>query len=65
MPGDSDVIGGIDLGGTNVRVGIVDPTGAIHSFRAAPFDARRAPERAWIGSPTSCGRACARRATRR
>jgi glucokinase len=39
------VFAGVDLGGTNVRVGLVDQDGAIRAFRAAPFDARQGAAR--------------------
>ncbi len=35
------VVAGVDLGGTNVRVGLVTAAGAIRAFRTASFDARR------------------------
>lgn len=52
---------GIDLGGTNVRIGIVDPSGAVRSFRAAPFDARRGAQ-AGLDRITELLRGCLREA---
>ncbi|MGC8635157.1 MAG: ROK family protein [Candidatus Limnocylindrales bacterium] len=57
----SESIAGVDLGGTNVRVGIVDPAGAVLSFRAARFDAQRGAE-AGLDRIAGLVRACLREA---
>jgi glucokinase len=41
MVAAGEAAAGIDLGGTNVRVGIVEPNGHVRAFESAPFDARR------------------------
>jgi glucokinase len=41
MAASAELIAGIDVGGTNVRVGVVEPNGRVRSFRAVPFDAQR------------------------
>ena len=41
MVAAGEAAAGIDLGGTNVRVGVVEPKGQVRAFESAPFDARR------------------------
>jgi glucokinase len=41
MVAGGEAAAGIDLGGTNVRVGVVEPNGHVRAFESAPFDARR------------------------
>jgi glucokinase len=41
MAAAGEAAAGVDLGGTNVRVGVVEPNGHVLAFESAPFDAQK------------------------